>query len=252
MQSPNINLIREFAISDFKVRYQGSALGYLWALVKPLLIFSTLYVIFSIFLRFDVPHYPVYLFMGIIYWNFFAELTSSAMRNILQKAGLLKKINFPRAILVLSTSASALLTFFINLAVFFIFYWIAGLKLSQHAWLLPIFLAELYLVSLGVGLILASLVTKFRDLLHIWEILLQMGFWATPIIYSVEMVSAKYHFLIYLNPMTRIIQYSRSVMISHEYPNLDGFIASLVAALVIAAAGLIIFKRRAPFFAEEL
>lgn len=248
----NINLIKEFALTDFKLRYQGSSLGYLWSFFKPLLMFTTLYLIFSIFLRFDIDNYPVFLFLGVIFWNFFIEASTSSIKNIVYNRELIRKFYFPRDSIVLASVLSAFITLFLNLLVFIVFFAISGIPLSGKIFLFPVFLAELFLVVLGLSFAVSAFNVKFRDLSHIWEILLQVGFWLTPIIYSVQMIPQKYHFAIYLNPLTRIIQYSREVVINGKFPELDGIIASVIMSIFVFWLGYFIFKKREPFFAEEL
>lgn len=245
------HLIKEFAMCDFKIRYQESVLGYLWSFIKPLLIFGTLYIIFSVFLKFNIQYYPVYLFLGIILWNFFVEATSFSMKNLIGRGDIIKKIYFPRDIIVVSSVFNAFFTLLLNFFVFAIFFVVAKIPVSKTIVLLPLFTGELFFISLGAGLFLAALNVKFRDLTHIWDILLQMGFWATPIIYSINMVPQKYHFALYLNPMTRIIQYSRNVVIEGKFPQLDGIIASLAATLAVFYLGYFVFKKLEPYFAEE-
>jgi len=246
------NLVKELTISDFKLKYQGSALGYVWSLLKPLLLFGVLYVVFSIFLRFDVEHYNLYLLLGIILWGYFSEGTTNAVGNIVGKSGLISRVNFPRSIIVIASTLTSLLTLLLNLLVFVVFFIFSGATVAPSVLLFVIFLVELYLITLGIGYLISALNIKFRDLSHIWEILLQVGFWATPIIYAVDMIPLKYHFWLFMNPMTRIIQYSRDVIIYGMMPDLKGVIASVFMAVAIFVAGYLVFKKREPYFAEDL
>ncbi len=118
------NLVKELTISDFKLKYQGSALGYVWSLLKPLLLFGVLYVVFSIFLRFDVEHYNLYLLLGIILWGYFSEGTTNAVGNIVGKSGLISRVNFPRSIIVIASTLTSLLTLLLNLLVFVVFFYL--------------------------------------------------------------------------------------------------------------------------------
>jgi len=239
-------------MADFKLRYQGSALGYLWSLVKPLLLFSILYLVFSIFLRFNVQHYSLYLLLGIILWGYLAEGTTNSINNLVGKGGLISRVNFPRSIIVIASTMTSLLTLLLNLVVFAIFFIFSGVPISPAIFLFVLFLVELYFIVLGLGFLISSLNIKFRDLSHIWEVLLQVGFWATPIIYSVSMIPAKYHFWFFMNPMTRIIQYSRDVVIYGLVPDTKGILASIFLTVIIFTVGYLVFKKREPYFAEEL
>ncbi|MFH1598264.1 MAG: ABC transporter permease [Patescibacteria group bacterium] len=252
MKSQYWNLIKEFAISDFKLKYQGSVLGYFWSLIKPLLMFGFLYLVFSIFLRFNIENYRVYLLLGIIMWTFFAECTSSATSSLISKGGIIQRVNFSRKAIVIASSATSFITFLLNLIIFIILYLISGLGFSWTIFIFILFVVELYFVALGLGFLVASLNVKWRDLSHIWEVLLQVGFWLTPIIWSVEMVPVKYHFWIYQNPLARIIQYSRDVVINHSVPSGTGILASLVLVLIFFFLGYFVFQKRQKNFAEEL
>src|SRR5580693_8462127 len=119
----NRALLAELVRTDFKLRYQGSVLGYAWSLLKPLLLFVILYIVFVYFLKIGkgVPHYPVYLLLGIVLWNFFNEMTSQSLGSIVGRGDLIRKIRIPRWIIVISTSLSAMINFLLNLIVVGIF-----------------------------------------------------------------------------------------------------------------------------------
>lgn len=252
ISSRYINLVKELAISDFKLRYQGSVLGYLWSFIKPLLLFSVLYLVFSFFLRFDIEHYNLYLLLGIIIWGYLAEGTSNAISSLTSKSGLITRVYFPRSIIIIASTLTSLLTLLLNLIVFAVFFIFSGVALTPTIFLIILFLIELYLIVLGLGLLISSLNVKYRDLSHIWEIILQAGFWATPIIYSIEMIPSKFHFWLFANPMTRIIQYSREAVIYGQWPSWSGVLGSVLLAIVIFLVGYFVFKKREPYFAEEL
>ena len=252
MKSQYWNLIKEFAISDFKLKYQGSVLGYFWSLIKPLLMFGFLYLVFSIFLRFEIENYRVYLLLGIIIWTFFTECTSSSISSLISKGGIIKRVNFPKITIVIASSLTSFITFLLNLVIFVILYLISGLGFSPTIFLFILFIVELYFVSLGLGLLVSSLNVKWRDFSHIWQVVLRIGFWLTPIIWSVDMVPHKYHFWIFQNPMARIIQYSREVIINHTVPSLTGILGSILLVALFFFLGYFVFKHRQANFAEEL
>ena len=206
-------LTLEMAITDFKIKYDNSILGYLWSLLKPLLMFGTLYLVFSVFVRWEVENYRLYLLLGIILWNFLSEVTLNSMVLLESKASIIKKIYFPRWIIVIASSLTSLFTLLLNIIVFFIFFIFSGAHFHTSAFFLVLFLVELYILVVGLSLLLCSLFPKFRDIHHIWEVFVQLGFWATPIIYPISIVPAKYHKLIFLNPAARIIQGCREALI---------------------------------------
>ncbi|MBI2052734.1 MAG: ABC transporter permease [Candidatus Ryanbacteria bacterium] len=246
------HLIKEIALSDFKLRYHGSWLGVLWSFLKPLLMFGVLFLVFSVFIRFDTEHYALYLLLGIILWNFFAEATTLSLNGLDQKAPLIKKIAFPRTIIIVSSTLTALLSFLFNIIVFALFFTFSGLSPSRTILLVPVFVVELYFIALGASFLISALYAKFRDIRHIWEILLQLGFWLTPIIYPIGLVPQAFSWSIYLNPLTRVIQYSREAILQSRVSNLDGMAALFLMTVTVFFAGYFVFKKRSPYFAEEL
>ncbi len=250
----NWELIRELAVNDFKLKYNNSILGYFWSLLKPLGLFGILYMVFSVFLRLGggAKNYPFYLLIGIMLWMFFYETTFLSMQSIVGKANLVKKIFVPKIIIVLATSLTCLMTFLLNLFVFIIFMIVFGLKFHLSFFMLPVYLVELYLFSFGLSLILTTLFVWFRDLAHIWEILLQMMFYATPIIYPVSMVPLKYHKIIFLNPVAQIIQDIRNIVLGGGQVVSPHIWLAPAATVVLMAIGLFVFNKKSKYFAEEV
>jgi len=242
------------AVTDFKVKYDNSLLGYLWSLLKPLLMFGTLYIVFSVFVRWNVENYKLYLLLGIILWNFLAEVTLNSMVLLEGKAPIIKKIYFPRWIIVIASSLTSLLTLLLNMVVFFIFFFVSGAHLRPRALYLLIYLAELYVLVVGLALLLCALFPKFRDIHHIWEVFVQLGFWVTPIIYPISIVPEKYHRFIFLNPAARIIQGCREALVGRGsgFLGLGNHIAVACFALVVFCVGLMIFNKLSRSFAEDL
>jgi ABC-2 type transport system permease protein len=243
------------ALTDFKIKYDNSILGYFWSLLKPLLMFGTLYLVFSVFVRWQVENYRLYLLLGIILWNFLAEVTLNSMVLLEAKASILKKICFPRWIVVIASSLTSVLTLLLNLIVVFIFFIFSGAKFHLEGLLLIVYLVELYVLSVGGAFILCALYPKFRDIHHIWEIFVQIGFWLTPIIYPVSTVPVKYHRWIFLNPVARIIQGARQALIAGQGNNfltLKSHIYIIFIAGCIFLLGLGLFNKRSGSFAEDL
>jgi len=242
------------AITDFKIKYDNSILGYFWSLLKPLLMFGTLYLVFSVFVRWNVENYRLYLLLGIILWNFLSEVTLNSMVLLQSKASILKKVYFPRWIVVIASSLTSLLSLLLNMIVFFIFFIFSGAHFKVSGLYLFVYLAELYVLVLGLALLLCSLFPKFRDIHHIWEVFVQLGFWATPIIYPISIVPAKYHKLIFLNPAARIIQGCREVLIGpgSEFLSLTNHIIIITFAASLFVAGLLMFNKLSRSFAEDL
>lgn len=257
-------LLKELTSTDFKLRYQGSMLGYLWALLRPLMMFAILYVVFAKLLRFggDIPHYPVYLLTGTTLWSFFTECTGQGIQAMVQRGDLIRKISFPKYIVVVSTTFTALINLAINLLVVVIFALINGVTPSL-AWLLvPFSVLELYCLALGISFLLGAINVKFRDIASIWDVCIQALFYAVPIIYPITMVAnsstlaAK---IILLNPIAQVIQDVRYNLITTETITTWNFLGNPIAIaipIIITVAALIwgalYFRRQSKFFAEEI
>jgi len=227
-------------------------LGYFWTLIKPLLLFGVIYLVFSVFMASPIENYPVYLLLGIILWNFFSEATLIGMNSLLAKRDLITKIYFPRSIIIFASTISSLVTLILNLVIFFIFMFISGVAIQPEALFFILYIVELYMIATGVAFLLASLFLHFRDLQHIWEILLQIGFWLTPIIYPITIVPFKYHRYIFLNPLARVIEYSRDIFIRHHIPEFSLNAVLFLMAVVIFAGGYVVFQKQSSKIAEKI
>lgn len=258
-------LLREMIKTDFKLRYQGSLVGHLWSILKPLLLFTIMYMVFVRFLRLDdgTPHYPVAVLLGLVTWNFFAEATSMGMLSVVSRGDLLRKLNFSKEIIVFSAVIGAAINYAINLAVVFIFVLINGITPSWNMLIiLPLFV-ELLLFTTGVTFILATLFVKYRDIGPIWEVVLQAGMYATPIIYSVTFIVQRGQETIakimLMNPLAQIVQDLRQNIVysgSLSVWDLIGspwipFIPYLIP-VVVFILGFVVFTRNAKRFAEIL
>ncbi|MBR5389227.1 ABC transporter permease [Candidatus Saccharibacteria bacterium] len=264
LNKKNRILLKELTKTDFKLRYQGSALGYLWALLRPLMMFAILYVVFAKLLKIgnDIPHYPVYLLTGTTMWSFFTECTSQGIQAIVQRGDLLRKIAFPKYIVVVSATLTAVINMLINLVVIVIFALINGVTPSLSWLLVPISLVELYALSLGLAFFLGAHNVKYRDVTSIWDVLVQALFYAVPIIYPVSMVantSALAAKVILMNPIAQAIQDIRFNLITTESMTSWNFLGEpwlciipIVIVLVALVIGALTFRRKSKFFAEEV
>lgn len=221
LSKKNKVLLIELVKTDFKLRYQGSVLGYVWSLLKPLLLFAIMYVVFVRFLRFGqgIEHFAVSLLLGIVMWTFFIEATTQGMQSIVSRGDLLRKINFPKYILVISGTISALINFLLNLFVVLVFMIFDGVDFGWSALLFPLTMLILFVFSLAIAFFLAAINVKFRDIGHIWEVFLQGLFYATPIIYPLSMVIKYNDFaahILMLNPIAVLFQDARAQLVGHE------------------------------------
>ena len=257
-------LLRELVITDFKLRYQGSVLGVLWSVLKPLFLFAILYIVFDKFLKLgrDIEHFPVYLLLGVVLWSFFAEATIQGLTSIVSRGDLIRKINFPKYIIVISGTISALINVCISLVVVFVFMIINGVDVHWYAVLTIPLLLELYIFSLAIAFFLASINVKFRDIGYLWEIFLQAAFYATPILYPLQMVMKESEVaakMLLLNPVAQVVQDMRYVLVTHETVTIWSVIHNTwilaVPFIIIAAVAIlavIYFKKNQSKFAEQL
>lgn len=254
-----IDLIRQLAITDFKLKYQGSIIGYAWSLAKPLAMFGVLYLVFTVFVRIgsNIPNYPLYLLLGIVLWTYFADFTTASMRSVADKGEMLRKVYFPRITIIISASISSTITLLLNLLVVLVFMIFARVNPGINFLFFILLLAELYLLALGVSLVLSALYVKYRDIGHIWEVLLQLLFYASAIIYPLIIVPLRFQKLILLNPITQIIQDSRSLLISSSAISAQSvlkmplLLVPYLIPIIVVLIGYIYFEKQAKNFAEE-
>lgn len=251
-QKQHLRILGELVKSEFKLRYQNSFLGYFWTLIKPLLLFGVIYLVFSVFMESPIENYPVYLLLGIIVWNFFSEATLMGMNSLMAKRDLVTKIYFPRSIIIFASTISSLVTLLLNLVIFLLFMFISGVEVQFVAFFFIVYVLEVYMIATGVAFLLSALYLRFRDMQHIWEILLQIGFWLTPIIYPVTIVPFQYHRFIFLNPLARVIEYSRDIFIRHHIPEFSLNVVLFVMAVVIFGGGFLIFNKQSATIAEKI
>lgn len=258
----NRALLAELVRTDFKLRYQGSALGYAWSLLRPLLLFLILYVVFVKFLKIGagIPHFPVYLLLGIVIWNFFTEMTTRSLTSIVERGDLIRKIRIPRWIIIVSSSISALINFLLNLLVVVVFLLINHVDLLMTSLWLPLVLLEVYLLALGLSLLLSAAYVKYRDISYIWEVILQAGFYLTPILYPVTLITnLDFQKILLLNPMAQAIQDARYSAVTHQTVTtgqvFEGGWYKLVPYIItplVLVVGVWYFRKESKYFAENV
>lgn len=261
-------LLRELVKTDFKLRYQGSMLGMAWSVLKPLMLFAVMYVVFVRFLRFGagIPHFAVSLLLAQTLWAFFQEATSQGMQAIVGRGDLLRKLKFPKYIVVVSSTVSALINLVISLFVVLIFMIVNGVEFRPTILLFPLVVVELYIFALGIAFLLSTMFVRFRDIGHIWDVIMQAWFYATPIIYPLtQLINVGWlsvaKLVLMLNPIAQIIQDARYLVVTTQTETIWGLVGQqcwllkLIPLLIIAIVllvGVTVFRRRSPYFAEEL
>lgn len=254
-------LLRQLVITDFKLRYQGSALGYLWSLLRPLALFVILYIVFGQFLNLgdSIPNFQIYLLLGIIIWSFFGETTNGSVTSIVGKGDLIRKINFPKYVIVLAGTISAFINLLLNFLVVAFFMVIAEVSIDFTILFVPLLIIELVILSASLAFFLSASYVKFRDISYIWEVIMQGAFYATPILYPLDVIPEKAAKLLILNPMAQIIQDFRYVLVTHKTITIDQLYGSQYARLiptgivvVIAIYSIYYFKKKSKYFAEDV
>lgn len=256
----NKALLAEMVRTDFKLRYQGSVLGYAWSLLQPLFFFVILLFVFT-YLRVNkgIPHYPVYLLMGMTLWTFFREMTAGSISSIVGRGNLIRKINIPRWIIILSASFAAVISLIFNLLILAIFMAVNHISISFGFLWFPLIIFEIYVFSLGISLFLSASYVKYRDVSYIWEVVIQGGFYLTPIIYLVGRLPVLAQKIAMASPMSQAIQDARHAMVwtgaQTTSQTFAGGWYKFVPFLIVLATfflGLSYFRKRSRYFAEEI
>lgn len=261
----SVVVFKELVKTDFQLRYQGSFLGVLWSVLKPLMLFAVMYMVFVRFLKFSdgTPTFAISLLCGTCLWSFFNEATSTGMQSIVLRGDLLRKIHFPNYIIVAATTMGSMISLGINMVVVILFGFFAHAHYTWRVFLVPFNIFQLYCIALGVALLLGTLYVYYRDVAHIWDVVLQAMFYAIPIIYPITMVSKDYPLiskLLLLNPVAQAIMDVRHNLLSPEYvPTVwtwegNPWLALLpyVLSIIVLWLGVHVFRKNSAKFAEVL
>jgi ABC-2 type transport system permease protein len=261
----SVILLKQLVVTDFKLRYKNSALGYVWSMLRPLLLFLVLYIVFVKFLRIrsNASDPAVYLLLGIVVWSFFAEVTTRSTTSVIERSDVLRKLNFPKYIIVLSVVMSALINLVLNMIVVFIFIAFGDSQpLPIALVMVPLLILELFIFAIGIGFLLSALYVKLRDVNFIWEVILQAGFYATPILYPISfvvdqsLVAAK---ILMLNPVAQVIQDIRYYIVDQNTLTANTIFNGgpykyipIVISVGVFVIGAMVFRKKSKYFAEDI
>jgi ABC-2 type transport system permease protein len=257
-----IRILRVLAGVEYKIKYAESALGYVWSVAKPLAMFAVLYTVFGRFFKLNTgfEHYPLYLLIGIVMWNFFADATSGSMTSLVARESLLRRLSFPYLAIPASVTVSVAITFLVNLLVVGVFVAANEIKPSLSWLLIPLLLTELVVFTAAVGLVLATAFVRLRDVHQVWELALQLLFFGSPIIYPAGFLPGWAQPIAFVNPVVQVMQDVRTIVIGGPagitagdvYGSAWGYAAPLGFCAATIVFSLWLFRREAPWFAERV
>jgi ABC-2 type transport system permease protein len=257
----SLDLLYLIAVTEFKKTYFGTALGYLWSLARPLMLFGVLLAVFTQVFRIGslVPHYEVLLLFNIVLFGFFQEATLTAVHSIVNQEGVVRKTQFPRLVIPLAVVLTSAFNLGLNLIVVFVFILAFGVEPTWTWLLFPVFLALLFVLTTAVSMIVSSLYPRFRDISIIWSVLATVLFYGTPVLYPIEVVPDTLQDFLLVNPLTPLFELARVWVIDpgaagpvDAAGGVDGLLAPMAIYAAVCVFAVWIFKREAPRIAEQL
>jgi ABC-2 type transport system permease protein len=255
------DLLWLMSVTEFRRTYFGTVLGYLWSLVRPLMLFAVLLLVFTQIFRIgsQVPNYPVLLLLGIVLFSFFQEATTNAVTSVVAQEGVVRKTQFPRLVIPTTVVLTAMFNLSLNLLVVFVFILAWGVDPTWTWLLFPVALLALFVITTAVSMLLSVLYVRFRDVAIIWAVLAQVLFYASPVLYPITIVDESLRRALFINPLAPIFEQVRVWVIDPTAPTaseaVGGYVYLIPAAVIfigLCVLGVWIFNREAPKIAEEL
>jgi ABC-type polysaccharide/polyol phosphate export permease len=259
--------------SDFVLKYRGSVLGYFWSLIGPVAKFVVILYAIGPFVQSTITHYPFYLFLGIIVWEYFVVTTNACMSMLEEKAGIIQKLVFPRILLIFMVGWTNMLVFLTHLLIFLFFLWFFGFNWGWNQLYIFLLLFQMTLIALGVGMMLCAYCLRYRDIHHIWGIVTQIFFWLTPITYaykgdqpvgkafidflqapSIHGLTQFFDVIVRFQPVSILVNDMHRVLLyplEQGIPSITHAIAFTILCILIFAFGCWLYQKRAPYFIEE-
>lgn len=245
-------LLKSNVSKEIRGKYKGSFLGVLWSFVNPLLMTLVYAIVFPFILRSTQPHYVTFVVIGVLPWTWFTNVISQGTNTIVVNGGIIKKVYFPREILPISIVTSGLINFLISCIIIAIFLICSGIGFSFYILLLPLIVLIQYILMLGLIFITSAIDVYVRDAEYIINFFITMLFYATPVLYSTSLFPQKFRWILYLNPMTTIINSYRDIFYYKTMPDLVSLLTVLAASIILTVIGTLIFKKLKKGFAEEV
>ncbi|MDE1725688.1 MAG: ABC transporter permease [Thaumarchaeota archaeon] len=248
----NRSLIWLLAVTDLRLRYRNSVLGFFWSILEPLLMLTVLYVVFSFILRSNIQNYPLFLLTGLIVWNAFSRGTVMSSNCILARGGIVLNAFFPRIVLPISAVITSFLMMFFEMLVYIAFVIIFHFQSPPVAILVPFSLIPLFLLTLGISLPLSTLNVIYRDISYIWNVIVQAGFFLTPIIYTIDIFPKNIQSIIMLNPMAHVINWVHDFTLFNKIPTFGSIIFTFGVSIIVFVIGYTVFRRLEDTMVDKL
>lgn len=246
------SLIWNFAISDLKIRYRNSVLGFFWTVLEPLLMLAVLYIVFTNIFKSQIDHFGMFLLLGIIMWNMFTRGTEIGLNSIIGRSSLVTQIYFPREIPAISATVTALLMTGLEFIVFGIFMVVFQFTPPLTIIFLPLALLLEFILIVGISLPLSVLNVRYRDIQFIWKVFLQASFFLTPVFYKFEILPESFRKILVYSPMVQIIDMGHNVAIYNVLPDMQSILIAVMTTLFVLIAGYIIFRKVQNRIIEDL
>lgn len=246
------SLIYNFAISDLKIRYRNSVLGFFWTFLEPLLLLTVLYLVFTNLFKSQIEHFPLYILLGIILWNMFSRGTNIGLNGILARAGILTQVYLPREIPSISSAITSFLMLCFELIVFGIFMVIFQFTPPYTIIFLPLVLLLEFILVLGLSLPLSVLNVRYRDTQFIWAVILQVGFFLTPIFYKLDILPEYAQKMLYFSPMVQIVNMAHDLTLYNKIPSIEVIQVAIIMTLLTFGLSYVIFRKMEVRIMEEL
>lgn len=245
-------LLTELVARDIKNKYRKSVLGVLWTVLNPLFMMIILAIVFSNLFKFDIENYPVYILSGQVVYNFYNESTSTAMSSIIDNASLLKKVYIPKYMFVLSRILSSMINVLASHCALIIVMFATGVEMHWTVVLFPIPLILLMVFSFGLGLLLATVAVKFRDIMHLYAVFTTGLLYLTPVIYALSLLPPALYTIVRINPITNYLMIYRDVMLNGILPDPLQIVIAAVEAVVMLFLGVWLFAKKQDNFILDL
>lgn len=245
-------LLKTNVKKEIRGKYKNSFLGVLWSFLNPLLQIIVYAVVFQVILKNPQENYAIFLCCGLIPWTFFSATVTRSAFTMIENGNIIKKVYFPREILPISIVTSEAVNFMISTIIILGFVIFGGLGISKYILLYPLVLLAQYLLLIGISLIISSISVYVRDLQHLIGVAMQLLFYATPIVYASETIPDNFKWILYLNPMTYIINGYRDIFYNQRMIDIVSTLLLIIISIVLCIIGYIIFNKLQKGFAEQL